>query len=111
MSRPGPAEAGEQRPCACMLRGWWTHRRAVPGYRRPAGPVAIALVLTTGAVVVRIGFTAMLDAQPDMTVVGAAQKFHVSSVLLKLGLRDRVQAVILAYGSGLLSPATTRPTS
>jgi DNA-binding NarL/FixJ family response regulator len=40
----------------------------------------------------------------DLTLSQATVKTHVKHVLAKLGVRDRVQAVVFAYESGLVAP-------
>jgi DNA-binding NarL/FixJ family response regulator len=45
----------------------------------------------------------------DLVVSKATVKTHVKHVLAKLGVRDRVQAVVFAYEAGLITPREQAP--
>ncbi len=84
-------------------------RRLVDHYvaRPPAGRVAGLDELSEREVeVLRLMGRGMSNTEigEELVISLATVKTHVRHVLAKLGLRDRVQAVVLAYESGLVSP-------
>jgi DNA-binding NarL/FixJ family response regulator len=84
-------------------------RRLVERYARPhaaldAAPEALASLTPRETEVFRLLARGMSNAEiADALVVSEATiKTHVAGILAKLGLRNRAQAVVLAYESGIV---------
>ena len=85
-------EFARQPPC-CRARAAASRRRidaSRAGGTRPARPRPVE----------------PRDLRSELVISEATAKTHVAHILQKLGLRDRVQAVIYAYESGLVTPGS-----
>jgi DNA-binding NarL/FixJ family response regulator len=81
----------------------FAHQRPPP----PATSQAIRDLTARELQVLRLMAKGLSNAEiaADLTVSDNTIKTHVARVLMKLGVRDRVQAVVLAHESGLMNEA------
>jgi DNA-binding NarL/FixJ family response regulator len=96
--------AGESLFAPTVLQRLVAHfvHRPPPGAARPAGPLAD--LSDREAQVLRLVGRGLSNAEiaDELVISQATVKTHVRHVLQKLSLRDRVQAVALAYEAGLV---------
>ncbi len=87
-------------------------RRLIEQFTQPAAPGPKLQALTAReSDVLRLLARGLSNAEiaAQLVVESSTIKSHVASLLAKLNLRDRVQAVVFAYENGLVRPGAHQP--
>ncbi|RKR90562.1 LuxR family two component transcriptional regulator [Micromonospora pisi] len=79
----------------------------VPRVARAAEPLAGLTEREHEVLVLLAGGASNAEIAQQLLLGEATVKTHVSRVLMKLGLRDRTQAVVFAYEHGVVTPRTS----
>ena len=84
-------------------------RRLLERFARPPEPRPLEGLTERETEILRLLAAGRSNAEiaEQLVVTEATVKSHVSAILRKLGLRDRVQAVVAAYEAGLVRPGGT----
>jgi len=89
-------------------------RRVIDEFARRAPsrspqPAALAELTEREVEVLRLMARGLSNAEiaEELVITAGTAKTHVSRILMKLGARDRVRAVVLAYETGLVRPASS----
>jgi DNA-binding NarL/FixJ family response regulator len=79
-----------------------------PPAQTPSSPAALDVLTSRETEVLKLIGHGMSNAEISdaLSIAGETTKTHVKRILAKLGLRDRAQAVVTAYESGLVTPGT-----
>ncbi|SCG64772.1 response regulator [Micromonospora inositola] len=97
--------AGEALLAPTVTRRLIAEFAARPGHRRPR-PTDLAGLTPRETEVLRLIARGRSNAEiaADLVVAEQTVKTHVGRILAKLQLRDRAQAVVIAYETGLVAP-------